>query len=463
MTRTYPRLKEVFEVKQQPDPDIITQTRTYKLITPLFGGGAKTQKPDDVTTVRATEVRGHLRFWWRATRGGMFNGDLKKMKEAEELIWGAAAKNGKKGHSKVKINVKEKKSLVSDDSPFSVIERENKNDKKEKRLVAQYHEKSIAPAYVAFPLQPPQDELKHVGQKTASVKIGVEFILEISYPKELLDKANNKEINLEVEIGSALWAWETFGGIGARTRRGFGALLCDNSVKPTMQSAKVEIQNRLNDYVVDENFPKGVPHLSKKLEFRTIESQNEISAWKYLIEKMKNFRQNREPAKDKTPGRSYWPEPDSIRRILNEKKKFTFGVHNPEHKVINKFPRAKFGLPINFEFPKKSDRDPNKTILQGKPLGNNKYIDRLASPLIVRPISCSDGAIALAVKLEWKPIETDESYTPPGGLFLTGKGYGDYPVDSNIDVTDAKNIEPLKSIKGKPQPDVLQAFLDYLK
>lgn len=453
MARTYNGSKDEIVIKQKVDPNVITQVRTYKLITPLFGGGAETQKPDTVTTVRATEVRGHLRFWWRATRGGMFNGNLEEMKKREEEIWGSAAQKDKKtGCSEVKINVKKKESITSDDSPFTVIERENKNDKKGKRLVAQYREKSIAPAYVAFPLQPPQDELKRAGQETPAVKIGVEFILEITYPNDL-----------EKEIEPALWAWETFGGIGARTRRGFGALQCDNSDKPTMKSAKEEIQNGLNDYVVDENFPKGVPHLSKNLEFRVVAKDNEILAWEYLVTKMKDFRQNRVPPKDKTPGRSYWPEPDSIRLILNEKKKFTFGVHKPEHLVVKKFPRAKFGLPINFEFPKKSDRDPNKTILQGKPLGNNKYIDRLASPLIMRPISCSDGAIGLVAILEWHPIDSDESYTPPGGLFLTGKGYGDYPVKSHIDEDDAKKIEPLKNIKGKPQPNVLQAFLDYLK
>lgn len=33
--------------------------------------------------------------------------------------------------------------------------------------------------------------------------------------------------NLQEEIETAVWAWVNFGGIGARTRRGCGALFCD--------------------------------------------------------------------------------------------------------------------------------------------------------------------------------------------------------------------------------------------
>ena len=55
-------------------PDLVKQIRSYKVITPLFGGGVTPNEKDPVTTVRGSSVRGHLRFWWRATRGGEFVG-----------------------------------------------------------------------------------------------------------------------------------------------------------------------------------------------------------------------------------------------------------------------------------------------------------------------------------------------------------------------------------------------------
>nr|HID14673.1 type III-B CRISPR module RAMP protein Cmr1 [Anaerolineae bacterium] len=82
----------------QPKQDRVHQVRIYKLITPLFGGGAEPQKPDEVTVIRASEIRGLLRFWWRATRGGQF-GSLDELRCAEEAIWGSAAGEGKAGPS----------------------------------------------------------------------------------------------------------------------------------------------------------------------------------------------------------------------------------------------------------------------------------------------------------------------------------------------------------------------------
>src|SRR5712692_6836155 len=79
------------DVTPQKQDDIITQVREYKLITPLFGGGVTAGEGDPVTPIRGTEIRGLLRFWWRACRGGNYK-TIKEMKEAEDKIWGAANK-----------------------------------------------------------------------------------------------------------------------------------------------------------------------------------------------------------------------------------------------------------------------------------------------------------------------------------------------------------------------------------
>ena len=162
------------------------------------------------------------------------------------------------------------------------------------------------------------------------------------------------------------------------------------------------------------------------------------------------------------PGRSFWPEPDEIRRLTGDWYK---PKHNPIHPVQEKFPRAKFGLPVIFAF-KREDvaaGDPKQTTLQGKKLSDGKYLDRLASPLILRPIACSDGAVGLATILKWDPVDTKERYTPPGGLWLTSEDYSDFQVESDLKPAEAGNIEPLKNLGAKPETDVLQAFLDYLK
>jgi len=41
----------------------ITETRSYRLITPLFGGGVKAGVNDPITPIRASGIRGQLRFY----------------------------------------------------------------------------------------------------------------------------------------------------------------------------------------------------------------------------------------------------------------------------------------------------------------------------------------------------------------------------------------------------------------
>ncbi len=80
-------------VDPKKNANIITQIREYQLITPLFGGGVTPGEIDPVTAIRGTEIRGQLRFWWRACRAGQYK-DLQEMKKAEDTIWGKAYKKG---------------------------------------------------------------------------------------------------------------------------------------------------------------------------------------------------------------------------------------------------------------------------------------------------------------------------------------------------------------------------------
>ena len=63
-----------------------------ELITPLFGGGTVAGELDEKLLIRATEIRGVLRFWWRATRGKIFLKDknpASSLKKMEDEFWGS--------------------------------------------------------------------------------------------------------------------------------------------------------------------------------------------------------------------------------------------------------------------------------------------------------------------------------------------------------------------------------------
>lgn len=407
--------------------EYITQVREYKLITPLFGGGVEPCEADPITVVRATEVRGHLRFWWRATRGGQFGGDLKNMKAAEDRLWGAASTKEQASPSLVQINT----SAVQRGDPIDQMP----GDKKK------IFEPGSPYSYAAFPLQESQGK----------VRTNVSFTLTITFPKEY-----------HLDIEAALWAWETFGGIGARTRRGFGALQCVNPATITKKSLteddiRTELKRHLEHYVVDGSWPQDVPHLPRSSTMlRLKKADNAVDAWRNLLTKLKDFRQNRRNNdKGKPYGRSYWPEPEAIRGRT--------GQRLPRHQPIqgpDKFPRAVFGLPIVFQFKDRDlnnpnsinpNRDPRTTTLQGKSL-NERRFDRLASPLIIRPYVHTSGlALGIAVILQ-------NSRLPPQGLTLKdAPNPNQPPIQTHLDIQEAKEIP---SLSGRN--DVLIAFLDSL-
>jgi CRISPR-associated protein Cmr1 len=227
-------------------------------------------------------------------------------------------------------------------------------------------------AYVLFPATSNKHDL---------VKEGLAFKAAISFERQF-----------EADILCAVWAWVNFGGIGARTRRGCGALYCKelSPEKASFESIAQWWKRKIDGYAVKLGVERDWPTLSQIL---TGPAQGDsLRAWQECIKPMKDFRQgvgigrnkgNRAPGR---PGRSFWPEPDTLRRILRK--------HHPDHKpnpnMPDGFPRAAFGLPIIFNF-MASRGDPDSEI---HPEGNT----RMASPLLLRPIKAqADQKVVPAV------------------------------------------------------------------
>lgn len=434
--------------------DLIKQTREYKLITPLFGGGVTPAEADPVTIIRASEIRGHLRFWWRATRGGQFGGDLARMKEREDKIWGKAYKKEKKVGAKNENAEKEDITVQRTVQIEIVIGNAGENRKPFKVEPNKKLRPLGVPEYAAFPLRPPNDDLRQktpaqIEQEMKGVRHNVHFFVKLIYPQEY-----------EADIQAALWAWETFGGIGARTRRGFGALQLlevngEQAAQSPASSRQEDVKTWLNQqariFVVSGVWPRGVPHLEQTLSCELSQSEAQVlHCWDRLIGIYKSFRQSRTNG---NAGRSNWPEAETIRQKTGRRAQ-TFDKQTGRKKNKypplghpEKFPRAAFGLPILFHFKDEKDGDPPDTTLQGKESEN----ERLASPLILRPLVCGNRrAIGLAVLLKGSQL-------PPLALKDVNK-----PADAQIDKSDLAKLEQLNKEKLKGETDVLQAFLNSL-
>ena len=407
----------------------ITQERKYRLITPLFGGGVEPGKADPVTTIRGTEIRGQLRFWWRATRGGMFDSNLQKMRDQEGEIWGSST-----SPSKVSIAVTSK-------AGKDFVETNEDGEEVEGGDPASIY------SYVTFPLR----------ESDGALREKITFTFTISFPTKY-----------KQDIQSALWAWETFGGIGARTRRGLGAIHCTSASKVIYEGIEKkneplddewvwayekglviqQIQDYLEKFIPVGSFPDGVPHLlrdSPSLKV-TLARTDPKEVWKSLLAKLAYFRQNRPKGKF---GRSHWPEPDAIRR-KTQKNRYENDEEEPDYiynktEVDNKFPRAAFGLPIIFEF-NENEGDPKQVQLQPK------NYDRLASPLILRPLGCQNGEfVGLALLLTGSKIGDTELILKSSSQSL--------PVSATLTDKEAEKISEHHTGLNK-NVDVLQAFLD---
>ncbi len=291
-----------------------------KLVTPLYGGGVSAGLVDEEMPVRAAVLRGQLRFWWRMACGPL--DDPKAMFKAESAIWGGIGAKGPVA-SRVRVRVVSTSAAAADFVPSD-------------------SERDVAIRYAFGP-----SSINGVAQW---LRPGFGFDLRVEYSDACAE---------DVEL--ALRWWASFGGLGARTRRGFGAV----QVKDLAPVTAAMVADR-----------GGLLALGRQ------GSGDALQQWKRAVNKLFAFRQGvgvGRRAGSPRPSRSFWPEPDQIRRFFPGKD--ANGRHRPVHGGGNVFPRAAFGLPIRFEFPG-SPRNGEPETTELLPASGQ---DRMASPLVLKP------------------------------------------------------------------------------
>lgn len=209
-----------------------------------------------------------------------------------------------------------------------------------------------------------------------------------------------------MDVNEAVWAWVNFGGIGARTRRGCGALYCKELAPPDRNSiiARLPSQTQkessrswykscLESFDIDLSSSKDWPTLPNSFLVRYSNSNDVLRDWTEVVSLMQTFRQGqgigRNPgAGPNRPGRSRWPEPESIRQAT-----FSRSARHLKMPAIpsDTFPRAELGLPIVFHFKDQGFGDPKDTELY--PVFHGEEKTRMSSPLILRPMICKNGEV----------------------------------------------------------------------
>ncbi len=315
------------------------------LQTPMYGGGVTPGKVDPELPIRPSALRGQLRFWWRLLYGR--DRPSTEVFQTESGLWGGISSNRPRA-SRVTLQVR--------------AERVEPKRLRTKGDIQDF------PDYVL--ICKPGDNPK---------------LLDAGYPFDLTLRFHpTTQPEQRTQVVEALRWWASFGGVGARTRRGLGAVhVTSNDTELRPVSCRV-VKAHGGRVVVG------------RVTSKAINARGAVAAWKEAINTLKHFRQGpnlgRNPGSGaKRPGRSRWPELGTIRRRTGQQAP----GHELQHPVDGFYPRAAFGLPIVFHF---KDRDTPKglTLVPKNPCSGDKDLDRMASPLIVRPYFDSAGCRPLA-------------------------------------------------------------------
>jgi CRISPR-associated protein Cmr1 len=196
---------------KEKEADMLRQTFKVELVTPCFLGGAKGQ-----AEWRGASIRGQLRWWFRAVAGAHFGQDLEKVRAAEEEIFGSTRRcsslrllpgRGPEAEKPDGTGVPFGESLTAEE----IAQRwKNKNDATLNRLRLQ-NRFSDPLHYLAYgPVTRGRLDRPFLPAST-SVSFDLQWV-------------RTPADDLSQLFTSALWAWLYLGGIGARSRKGFGSL-----------------------------------------------------------------------------------------------------------------------------------------------------------------------------------------------------------------------------------------------
>lgn len=395
------------EIRIEPTAEKYRIEATLRFVTPLFGGGVKLEpspnehiKHDDpITPVRGSALGGALRAWWRRIHGRGL--DLAALRGREGRLWGGSNQKGL-----VRLAV-DGRALKTEQRTFYTLV--SKADGKPRPRA-----EDPALAYAAFPLQG-SEKATDTGARTLPMLTGT-FAVRLELDTSRV--GGEEAPVLWAEVLDTWHAFVAFGGLGGRTRRGFGAIeVLEGEGKDPDPVAIAE----MHGWRLAIRKPADDAH----------------DAWKQAIARLQNFRQGPEVGRNlgsapNRPGRSRWPEPDQIRRLTGRAS----ADHRTPTVQVPAFPRAVFGMPIIFHFKDPGDPPDTQLLPRGK--------DRMASPLILRPIKVS-GAWCAGALLLHRCEDLDEVL---GDLEL--KGATTHPSPTGLLSSDQQQqVQPLREHRAR--------------
>lgn len=326
-------------------PKVQTLSVTLETVTPMFGGSATRSSVDPVYPVRAASVRGQLRFWWRATQPRHLSKET--MFEREEALFGSDAVPGT-----VQVSVR-----LNDPG-------------KTKSATSFFANRSSGPleTYFLFPFRQRNDEKDGL--------LDVQFEVTVTFRSDAPERA-------VPELTRALQAWIAFGGVGARTRRGCGAL---RAVGEQADQFNLDLealkswfpQPEQSKAEQEKSAPFTTLHGAQLFLTSAQNARDGSKLWQDLGRFWAQFHKGHYERSYNPMGGSHW----------NDHKTLLQGQFRDEIALVKPF----LGLPLNYH---SFNRETFGGRIDAATAQNGEA--RFASPVILKPVALKGGQLAGAV------------------------------------------------------------------
>ncbi|HPZ55445.1 MAG TPA: type III-B CRISPR module RAMP protein Cmr1 [Bacillota bacterium] len=324
---------------------------TYTAVTPVFCVGADETSAE----VRLPSFKGVLRFWWRALAWSKYGGDLNTIAKQEDHIFGSTST----GQSRLLMR------LASVEQPKVL-------GIKEQLVTDRGVVVGEGCRYLGYGLMSTKNKTK-VGQLNKPCVVAP-YHFTVSFLCRDLD---DESVEL---VCDALKALGTFGGIGARTRRGYGSLaLSDLWVENESVWQAASSMDRLKE---------NIAYLLRKYSSPALPEYTALSRFSRCMVLQ---------AKTATPLESL----NTIGREMIRYRSYGRKESYPE--------RIAFDLPQNYYFSSDKfspDRDKSKSARVAPAM---KSLDRRASPLFIHIHSLDSANTRCAIVLTFLPAR----FLPP--------------------------------------------------
>jgi hypothetical protein len=250
------------------------ETFQVELVTPCFLRGASGADPS--AEWRAASIRGELRWWFRAVAGGVYAGDLEKVRTAEERIFGSTTRRSSLQivalQSPAPIRRPFGRKLLAAD--LAGLYRDNSVQNR-LRIMGQRGEEGSNPIYyLAFgPIRKDIERDYLPPASPASFRLQWGPGAPTGKPREIFDQA--------------LWAWLNLGGLGAKSRKGFGSLSCEKNDFYTAPATREEFEAQAKALLVTVQGCTGLPewtHFSSSS--RIFLGTEDVKNWEGALERL---------------------------------------------------------------------------------------------------------------------------------------------------------------------------------